>query len=104
MSFMEISNTDNLYTVFTKKKCSYCDKIKTLMVESGEMVKFVECDVLLNRNKILFLNFMKTKIQRDNITFPIVFYEGNYVGGCDDYEKELQRRILYDMTDLSFSN
>ena len=104
MSFMEISNTNNLYTVFTKKNCSYCDKIKVLMVESGEMVKFVECDVLLNRNKILFLNLMKTKIQRDNITFPIVFYEGNYVGGCDDYVRELERRKLCEMTDLLFSD
>lgn len=104
MSFMEISNTDNLYTVFTKKNCPYCDKIKRLMLESGETVKFVECDVLLNRNKILFLNLMKTKIQRDNITFPIVFYEGNYVGGCDDYEREIQRRLLREMSYLSFSD
>lgn len=104
MSFMEISNTDNLYTVFTKKNCSYCDKIKKLMVISGEIVKFIECDVLLNRNKILFLNLMKTKIQKDTITFPIVFYEGNYVGGCDDYEKELRKRSLCEMSDLSFSD
>jgi len=74
------------------------------MVETGEYVKFIECDVLLERNKILFLNFMKTKIQKDTITFPIVFYEGTYVGGCDDYEKELRNRRLSEMTDLSFSD
>ena len=85
MNFLQISDTPSLYTVYTKSKCFYCDKIKELMSVSGENVEYVSCDEWLATKRTHFLNIMKLKTQKENVTFPIVFFEGKYVGGCNEY-------------------
>jgi glutaredoxin len=99
MSFLEIPNTPSLYTVYTKSECSYCDKIKTLMNECNENVNYILCDEWLTTKRILFLNIMRVKTQKDEITFPIVFFEGNYVGGYNEYELKIKNNA-FELTDF----
>jgi glutaredoxin len=104
MSFLEISDTPTLYTVYTKSKCFYCDKIKGLMDVSGENVEYISCDELLTTKRTPFLNMMKLKIQRENVTFPIVFFEGKYIGGCREYEMKLKRNQSNEMLDFTMES
>jgi glutaredoxin len=101
MSFLEIPNTPLLYTVYTKSDCSYCDKIKQLMDEYNETVNYILCDEWLVNNRILFLNIMRIKTQKDDVTFPIVFFEGKYIGGFDECEKKVRINPVIEPLDFS---
>ena len=94
MSFVEIPTTPSLYTVYTKSNCPYCEKIKILMDEYGENVNYITCDEWLITKRILFLNIMRVKTQKDEITFPIVFFEGNYLGGFNEYEMKMKVKMV----------
>jgi len=89
MSFLEIPTTQSLYIVFTKSDCSYCDKIKQLMEHTNENVQYILCDEWLKTKRILFMNIMRVKTHKDEITFPIIFFEGMYLGGFDEYEMKI---------------
>ena len=101
MSFLEIPDTPTLYTVYTKSNCSYCDKIKQLMEEYNENANYILCDEWLVNKRILFLNIMRIKTQRDEVTFPIVFFEGKYIGGFDECEKKIKNNSVTDMLNFS---
>jgi len=103
MNFFQIPDTTSLYVVYTKSKCPYCDKIKRLMNEFGENVEYISCDELLKTKRILFLNIMKVKIQKEVVTFPIVFFEGKYMGGCNEYEMKLKRNHTNEMLDFTMN-
>ena len=83
---------NNKYTIFTKSQCKYCDDIKVLMTQENEDVKYILCDEMLHANRDFFIEFMKEKTNKDRITFPIVFFDGEYVGGYDDYNEKVKER------------
>jgi len=64
------------YTVFTKSKCKWCDKIKELIPHA----RFINCDDMLkNRNQ--FLAQMDALTGCKHRTFPFVFYDHEFIGG-----------------------
>jgi glutaredoxin len=93
--FPEIRSTQ--YTVFTKSGCKYCDNIKILMEQEKEDVIYILCDDILISNRQLFIDFIKQNAKIEKVTFPIVFYDGNYVGGCDDYNEKIKQRCFTDL-------
>jgi glutaredoxin len=44
---------------------------------------------------------MRVKTQNDEITFPLVFFEGNYVGGCNEFEIKLKNNTVIELTDFA---
>jgi glutaredoxin len=46
---------------------------------------------------------MKIKIQKEIVTFPIVFFEGKYMGGCNEYEMKLKRNHTNEMLDFTMN-
>lgn len=103
MSFLEIPDTKSLYIVYTKSNCVYCDKIKGLMDYSNENVNYISCDHWLSTNRTLFLNVMRIKIQKDTITFPIVFFEGKYIGGCNEYEMKIKNNVSSEILEFTLN-
>jgi len=92
---------DRHYTIFTKSQCKYCDNIKSLMIEEKEDVEYISCDEMLRINRDSFIDFMKKRTNVETITFPIVFYNGVYVGGYDDYHEKVKQRCF---DNLDFEN
>lgn len=80
------------WTIYTKSKCLYCDKVKELL--KGLDVVYINCDKYLTNeyNKLFFLKSMKNKIGRSYNTFPMVFYNGEFIGGYNEcleqYDKD----------------
>ena len=77
------------YTVYSKSNCPYCVKAKELLI----MARIIDCDAFLTVDKKPdFLKQMDTLIGREYRTFPMIFYDGVFVGGFTDakvfYEKE----------------
>jgi len=82
MDYLLPSKTN--YTVYTKKNCPYCSKVKDLL--QNENVWVIECDGYLT-NRDHFLNFIFQLTQKNYKTFPMVFHEGQFIGG---YTETLQ--------------
>jgi glutaredoxin len=71
------------------------------MEQLGENVEYTSCDEWLKTRRPLFLNIMKVKIQQENVTFPIVFFEGKYIGGCNEYEMKIKRNYSNGMLNFN---
>ena len=72
------------YTVYTKQKCTYCDKVKDLLKDVQPPPIWIDCTKYLNdATKPLFLQFIQdtAKLSQPYKTFPMVFCNGRFVGG-----------------------
>ena len=72
------------YTIYSKENCMYCDKVKQLLEK--EQVTIIACDDALQDDRNAFLVHMDSITGRMYRTFPYVFHEGRFIGGCDDTE------------------
>lgn len=71
------------YTVYTKENCKYCRRVKQLLPAES---KIIPCDAYLNDDRDGFLAAMDSITGKQHRTFPFVFHNGTFIGGCDDTE------------------
>lgn len=84
------------FVIYSKSKCSFCVKVKQLLNDNNITFEDISCDeYLLNDvNKELFLSFIKDQAKREYRTFPMVFYDGQFVGGYTDTELFINKDLL----------
>jgi glutaredoxin len=87
------------YTIYTKSRCKYCVKVKELLKNDAALT-IIDCDPYLidEEKKKKFLEEVQTIVGRPHKTFPMVFRDGSFVGGCDDVEKIQLREHLMNIT------
>jgi glutaredoxin len=72
------------YVIYTKPKCTYCDKLKDLL-QYDVHVNWIDATKYLQHpdSKKFFLDFIKDsgKLDKHYTTFPMVFYDGIFLGG-----------------------
>lgn len=78
------------YTIYTKSECKYCIKTKELLKDEFPCPQYVLCDEFLSNieTKEIFLKEMETFIGKSYRTFPMVFYNGKFIGGYTELEKQ----------------
>lgn len=76
--------SETIYTVYTKSKCTFCEKVKDFFIDSGFEYTVILCDDFLVKNKMEFLEFIESISGVPHNTFPMVFHKGNFVGGYND--------------------
>jgi len=71
------------YTIYTKSACPFCVKAKALLLNESPAV--VDCDpwIANNASKQQFLDTMETHTKKPYKTFPMIFHNGEFVGGFD---------------------
>jgi glutaredoxin len=90
---MEIPNQqENGYTIYTKSECGWCRRVKEMVPEAT----IINCDSYLNTNKEEFLAEMSRAIGKEYRTFPMVFYDGVFIGGYEDTKKFIDFDITKD--------
>ena len=67
------------FTIYTKSNCRFCSLVKELL--NGESVLTVNCDAYLEENRDGFLQFIHEITATNHKTFPIVFLNGEFIGG-----------------------
>lgn len=70
------------YTIYTKPKCQYCDKVKDLLKNENSI--YIDCsNYLQDTTKQLFLQFIQdtANLSEPYKTFPMVFCNGRFIGG-----------------------
>lgn len=82
------------FTVYSKSGCGYCIKIKNVLTNKHLLFQEINCDKYLVDNKEAFLSFIEKTIGKSYRTFPIVFYENRFVGGCQDSIKFVENLLL----------
>jgi len=85
MEFEEPSNT--VFTIYSKSGCTFCTKVKKLLLEKNYAFDLIDCDDYLIEDKEKFLEFIKEHAGKEYKTFPMVFRCGTFVGGFTETKK-----------------
>jgi glutaredoxin len=96
---MFLPPTSHGFTIYTKVNCSYCDKVKTLLEKHVffglENIAWVPVDMYLASSREAFLHFIDSFVGDSRArTFPMVFYNGEYIGGFTE-TREWLKQYLY---------
>lgn len=79
------------FTVYSKKGCPYCDKIKAILgdlsIKKGYQVVCYELDSDFTREEF-YAEFGRGS------TFPQIIMEDKHLGGCSDTVKYLQENNM----------
>ena len=87
MEFEAPSTT--VYTIYSKSGCTYCTKVKNLLIEKGYAFDMIDCDEYLLEDKEGFLKFIEENAGKEYKTFPMVFRTGHFIGGFNETKKLL---------------
>ena len=70
--------------IYGTTKCFYCRLSKDYCIKHKIRYKFYDINTIENKNKIIM--FKKQKIIPINISIPIIFNNGKYIGGFSELE------------------
>jgi len=93
MSTIEITAPQSSgYTIYSKNNCPYSTKAKQLLTAAH----IVECDVFLTaEKKPEFLRQMDAFTGLQYRTFPMVFYDGEFVGGFTEAKVHFEKQVCF---------
>lgn len=82
----------NGYTVYSKRDCVWCERVKELIYREapGVTVNVVACDDALAANREEFIKHMQERTELQTIKFPLVFHQGAFIGGYTDTRNHLE--------------
>jgi len=87
------------FTVYSKSGCSNCLTIKKIIKENNFFYLEVNCDEYILENREKFLTFIEDRAETSYKIFPIVFYDGKFVGGMV-HTKEFIDKLLLSFEDV----
>lgn len=79
------------FVIYGKTNCSYCQKVKTLLSEYEHEYKYTNCDEYLVEHKDAFLEYIERLAGKPYRTFPMIFFNGAFIGGYTDTMKLLMK-------------
>jgi len=82
------------FTIYSKSGCPNCTKAKALLKSKNLLFKAIDCDEYIIENKETFLLFIISLTNKEVKTFPIIFYDGKFVGGYNETVKFVDDLLL----------
>jgi glutaredoxin len=98
MKFFEPLETG--FTIYSKSNCSYCTKVKRLLLDNHIFFTDIECDDFLTKDKEIFLLFIKNKANKEYKTFPMVFNDGKFIGGFTETQDYVNKFLCFTNEDF----
>jgi len=86
------------YTIYTKSQCSYCVKAKNLL--KNEPYTMIDCDEYVIEAKEEFLLFIENLIGKPYRTFPMVFKDGQFIGGFSETKTQYEKDLAFSETEF----
>lgn len=77
------------YTIYTRNGCEYCKLTKQLLQPTIHTI--VDCNNLYLDNKDRFFEKMAEYTKKSHKTFPIIFYNAEFVGGYSEIKQILNK-------------
>ena len=94
MEIEEPFKTD--FTVYSKSGCPNCTKVKKLLIEKKVFFVDIDCDDYIIEDKEKFLLFIKERANKEYKTFPMVFNDGNFIGGFTETQDYFNKLLSFD--------
>lgn len=92
---MEITRPDvKGFTIYSKSGCPNCTSVKKLLKEKHFFYSEINCDEYILEDKEQFLKEIENIAEKSCKTFPMVFYEGKFVGGLTDTINLIDKTLL----------
>jgi len=88
------------FTIYSKSGCLNCTKVKKLLCDKEIFFLEVDCDEFLIEDKKGFLLFIKERANKEYKTFPMVFKDGNFIGGFDETQTFVDKLLCF--TNVNF--
>jgi len=84
------------FTIYSKSGCLQCSKVKTLLQDNKLDFTVVDCDEYILEDKQSFLLFMNNMANRDIKVFPMIFYNGTFIGGYPETREQVDKLTSFD--------
>jgi glutaredoxin len=84
------------FTIYSKSGCLQCSKVKTLLQDNKLDFTVVDCDEYILEDKQSFFLFMNNITQRETKAFPIIFYNGTFIGGYTETKERVAKLTCFD--------
>jgi glutaredoxin len=92
---MEITEPNKkCFTIYSKSGCPNCTLVKKLIKEKGFFFTEINCDEYILEDKESFLKFIENIAETSYKTFPMVFYNGKFVGGLAHTTEFINKLLL----------
>ena len=92
MEIMKPTNTG--FTVYSKSNCMNCKKIKNILLENNLFFINVDCDEFVIEDKSAFLLFITEHANTEVNTFPMIFNNGEFIGGFAETKEYIEKKCL----------
>jgi len=79
------------YTILTKEGCKWCTKVKELIPRAY----FISCDTMLE-DRDSFFSHVDQLTGQEYRTFPMVFYNKEFVGGYKEVKDKIDTELTFD--------
>jgi glutaredoxin len=92
MEFIEPTKVG--FTIYSKSGCPNCTKVKNLIKEHNFLFNVIDSDDYIIEDKESFLTFIENIAEKSYRTFPMVFYDGKFVGGLIHTTEFIDKLLL----------
>ena len=72
------------FTIYSKSGCPNCLKVKAYLKQKNLIFTVINCDEYIIEDRDNFLSFIKEHAGQEVKTFPIIFYDGKFIGGFNE--------------------
>ena len=84
------------FTIYSKSGCSYCTKVKKLLLDKQIFFVDISCDEYLIEDKEFFLSFIKNLAQKESKVFPMIFNNRVFIGSFNETQEFLDKQLSFD--------
>jgi glutaredoxin 3 len=82
------------FTIYSKSGCPNCTSVKKIIKEKNFLFTEINCDDYILEDKDEFLKFIESKAEKSYRTFPMVFYDGKFVGGLTHTTEFINKLLI----------
>lgn len=82
--------TDQGYTIYSRSGCCNCDKAKKKIKDAGRSLLYIDCDEELIEDRESCLTNLKLYAGKTITQFPVIFFDGEYIGSWKDLSLHLE--------------
>ena len=93
---------DSGFTIYSKSGCPNCLKSKALLKEKKLLFKIIDSDEYIIEDKPFFLSFINNLANQEVKTFPMIFYDGKFIGGFTETSNFVDKLLLSFEDNFSF--
>ena len=92
---MDFTHPENKgFTIYSKSGCQYCSIVKKIIKDNYFNYTEINCDEYLIEDKEGFLDFIEKLAKISFKTFPMVFYDGKFLGGVTDTKERINNLLF----------